>query len=307
MGICGCDLMSLLPILATMAMAIYKVFPGVSRIATYYTIIVRCSVSLDNVLNVVDMKLPDDFDEDVAENDVADRHGVHVVLRNVSFKFDDSDEFLLENVNLEIEENQSIAFIGETGAGKTTLADIILGLRRPTRGKVMADHKDVFEHSRWWGRLVGYVPQNIYLMDDSIKNNIVFKREYNEDKLIEVLKDAQIWNFIESLPEGWDTKVGEMGVRLSGGQRQRIGIARALYKNPAFLVLDEATSALDTDTENAIVETFEGLKGRMTILMIAHRLSTIEKCDCIYKVENKHLVLQTGENEGKHGRTSNLQ
>jgi ABC-type multidrug transport system fused ATPase/permease subunit len=187
------------------------------------------------------------------------------------------------------------------------LADIILGLRNPTSGKVMADNKDVFEHSGWWGRLVGYVPQNIYLMDDSIKNNIVFKREYNEDKLIEVLKEAQIWDFIKSLPEGWDTKAGEMGVRLSGGQRQRIGIARALYKNPAFLVLDEATSALDMDMENAIVETFEGLKGRMTILMIAHRLSTIEKCDCIYKVENKHLVLQTGENEGKHGRTSNLQ
>lgn len=277
----GNNIIGLIPVLATLGMAMYKIIPGISRITTYYAQIMQYVPSMQIILDTYGHCNSKDIEQ---KRKYAREQKIAIELQNVAFKFTDSDKMLLKNVNLKINENQSIALIGETGAGKTTLADIILGLRKPSSGAVLVNKKNIQNFPVWWANQVGYVPQFIYLTDDSIKNNICFYEMYDEKKMISVLKDAQLWDFINSLPQGIETVVGEQGVRLSGGQKQRIGIARALYKDPAFLVLDEATSALDNETESAIVETIDYLKSKLTVLIIAHRLSTIETCDHVYRV-----------------------
>ena len=190
-----------------------------------------------------------------------------------------------------------MAFVGVTGSGKTTLADIILGLHTPLSGKVLADGVDIAEHPEWWASLLGYIPQFVYLCDDTIRANVAFgeERENVDDEWVwKCLERAQLKEFVENLPEGLDTITGENGVRLSGGQRQRIGIARALYTNPQFLVMDEATSSLDGETEAAIVSAINRLSGDITILIIAHRLSTIENCDIVYRIENGKATRERG-------------
>lgn len=277
----GNSIMDLIPVLATLGMAMYRIIPSISRITTYYAQIMQYAPSMQIMLDAhehYNLKNHEENEEYVREQQVT------VELKNVNFKFDDSDEILLQNVDLEITENESVALIGETGSGKTTLADIILGLRQPISGQVLVNKKSIQDFPMWWAKQVGYVPQFIYLTDDSIKNNICFCEAYDEEQMVRALKAAQLWDFVNNLPQGIDTMVGEQGVRLSGGQKQRIGIARALYRNPVFLVLDEATSALDNETERAIVETIDHLKGKLTVLIIAHRLSTIENCDHVYKV-----------------------
>lgn len=277
----GNSIMDLIPVLATLGMAMYRIIPSISRITTYYAQIMQYAPSMQIMLDAhkhYNLKNHEENEEYVREQQVT------VELKNVNFKFDDSDEILLQNVDLEIIENESVALIGETGSGKTTLADIILGLRQPISGQVLVNKKSIQDFPMWWAKQVGYVPQFIYLTDDSIKNNICFCEAYDEEQMVRALKAAQLWDFVNNLPQGINTMVGEQGVRLSGGQKQRIGIARALYRNPVFLVLDEATSALDNETEKAIVETIDHLKGKLTVLIIAHRLSTIENCDHVYKV-----------------------
>ena len=186
--------------------------------------------------------------------------------------------------------------IGSSGAGNTTLADMILGLLPPQEGTVKVDEWDANKHISSWHKMLGYIPQTIYLSDDSIKNNVAFgiaEEDVNEDAVREALRKAQLLEFVDSLPEGMETFVGDRGVRLSGGQRQRIGIARALYHEPDILVLDEATSALDNETEQAVMESIEQLQGHKTMIIIAHRLSTIEKADEIYEVCEGKLIKRT--------------
>ena len=190
---------------------------------------------------------------------------------------------------MEIKKGQAVAFIGASGAGKTTMVDIILGLLQPQFGKIKADELNINKCKRTWQQEIGYIPQVIYLSDDTIRNNIAFGipvNEIQEEAVMEALRKAQLLEFVENLPEGLDTFVGDRGVRLSGGQRQRIGIARALYHDPEVLVLDEATSALDSETESAVMQSIDELKGKKTMIIIAHRLSTIENCDVIYEVGN---------------------
>ena len=178
--------------------------------------------------------------------------------------------------------------MGPTGAGKSTLADIILGILTPTGGTVSYGTMNVHEHPIKWSRKLAYIQQSIYLADETIRNNVAFgidDDKIDEDKVWKALEEAQIKDFVKSLPEGLDTMVGERGVRLSGGQRQRIGIARALYDDPEILVLDEATSALDNETENAVMEAIDSLMGRKTLIIIAHRLTTLRNCQIIFKVE----------------------
>ena len=212
-----------------------------------------------------------------------------IEVRNLSYRYPSTSEMVLEDVNITIKKNQSVAFIGPSGAGKTTLADLVLGALEPVAGKILIDGIDAFEHLSAWQKNVGYIPQTIYLMDDTIRNNIVYGAEQGCDngKLNQAIEKAQLKEFIESLPEGIETSIGEQGIRLSGGQRQRIGIARALYNNPEVLVLDEATSALDTETETAVMEAIESLAGSKTLIIIAHRLTTIKNCDVVYEVKNK--------------------
>ena len=212
-----------------------------------------------------------------------------IELSHIAFRYNDAAEVLYEDLNLTIPARKSVAFVGTTGSGKTTLADIILGLHKPTGGRVLADGKDIAENPEWWSSLLGYIPQFVYLCDDTIRANVAFgeEKESIDDAWVwQCLERAQMKEFVESLPEGLDTVTGENGVRLSGGQRQRIGIARALYSRPQFLVMDEATSSLDGETEQAIVEAINKLSGDITILIIAHRLSTIENCEIVYRIEN---------------------
>lgn len=189
-----------------------------------------------------------------------------------------------------------MAFIGESGAGKTTLADIILGLYIPQEGTVTVDGVSIYDIPQDWSRIVGYVPQSVYLLDDTIRNNILFGEKQMDDKKIwDALKQAQLYDFVKTLPDGLNTIVGERGIKFSGGQRQRIAIARALYYNPDILVLDEATSALDNETEEALMESIEALQGLKTLIIIAHRLSTIRNCDKIYEVKDGKIELRNKE------------
>lgn len=208
-------------------------------------------------------------------------------LDHVSFHYPKSDKWILKNASLAIKKNTSVAFIGESGAGKTTAADLILGILKPQEGTLTIDGVDINRCMASWHEDVGYIPQSIYLMDDSIRANIAFgiqEAEIDNAAIEKALREAQLDQFVHSLPDGLDAMIGDRGVKLSGGQRQRIGIARALYRNPNVLILDEATSALDNETEKEVMEAIDGLHGTRTLIVIAHRLSTIRKCDKIYEV-----------------------
>ncbi len=202
-------------------------------------------------------------------------------------------EDVIHYADFTIKKGQTVALIGESGAGKTTMADIILGLLVPQYGKIKIDGVDIFRHIDMWHHGIGYIPQTIYLSDDTIRNNVAFGVEeelIDNDAVEEALKKAQLWNFIEGLSDGLETFVGDRGVRLSGGQRQRIGIARALYHDPEILILDEATSALDNDTEAAVMEAIEKLHGEKTMIIIAHRLTTLRNADVIYEVADGKVI-----------------
>ena len=219
---------------------------------------------------------------------------------DLDFKYPDADKYVLENINFSIRKNQSTAFIGPSGAGKTTLADIILGALLPSRGGVYADGVDIHDNMVAWHKNIGYIPQSIFLMDDTIRNNIAFgihEDQVDEAKIWAALEKAQLKEFVQGLEKGLETEIGEGGVRLSGGQRQRIGIARALYNDPEVLVLDEATSALDNETESAVMEAIDRLAGSKTLIIIAHRLTTIQNCDVVYEVKDKKIKKVTLGNE----------
>ena len=213
-------------------------------------------------------------------------------LQNVSFHYPNMEEDVLQEVNLTIQKGQSIAFIGPSGAGKTTVSDIILSLLKPTKGQILMDGIDIEDLGKEWNRIIGYVPQATYIIDASIRHNIAFGEKENaidDDQIWQALKIAQLEDFVKGLPEGLDTLVGESGVRFSGGQRQRLAIARALYRNPDILVLDEATAALDNDTEEEVMKAIEALQGYKTLIIVAHRLTTVRKCDVIYEVKDKRI------------------
>ena len=183
--------------------------------------------------------------------------------------------------------------IGSSGAGKSTLVDILLGLLVPQKGKIMMDGTNITEIPDVWARLVGYVPQSVFLSSDSIKKNVAFgENEIDEKAVREALQRADLLEFIDTLPQGIHTKVGDRGIRLSGGQRQRIAIARALYHKPEIMVLDEATSALDNETESAIMSAIDALQGQVTLIIVAHRLTTIRNCDVIYEVVDKSVKVR---------------
>ena len=216
-----------------------------------------------------------------------------MVLKNISYAYPDTTEHSIKNLSLEIKRGQSIGFVGSSGAGKTTIIDIILGLLEPTQGKILVDGQNLSEILPLWQKKIGYIPQSIFLSDETIRENIafgLFEMEIDDEKVAQAVKLANLDVFINGLDKGIYTVVGERGVRLSGGQRQRIGIARALYHNPDILIMDEATAALDNETERAIVSSIDKLAGEKTIIMIAHRLSTIQHCDQIFFMANGRII-----------------
>ncbi len=221
-----------------------------------------------------------------------------IELRDITYHYPNAEPLIFDHADMEIPVGAAVGIVGASGAGKTTVVDILLGLLDIQTGGVYADGGSIKENYRSWLKNVGYIPQMIFMLDDTIRKNVAFGiagEEIDEERLWEVLKEAQLDEFVKSLPEGADTSIGERGIRISGGQRQRIGIARALYYDPEVLILDEATSALDNDTEAAIMDSINSLHGRKTLIIIAHRLQTIEKCDMIYRVENGKAVLERGK------------
>ena len=218
-----------------------------------------------------------------------------VTLSDITYHYPNSDKLIFDHATVSFPIGKSIGIVGASGAGKTTIIDVLLGLLKLQGGKVLADDVDIQEHYREWLANVGYIPQMIFLLDADIRKNVAFgvpEEEIDDEKLWYALKEAQLDEFVKTLPEGVNTGIGERGIRLSGGQRQRIGIARALYNDPEVLILDEATSALDNDTEAAIMESINRLHGKKTLVIIAHRLQTIEKCDMVFKVESGKIQKQ---------------
>ena len=212
-----------------------------------------------------------------------------IELRNIEYCYPNSNTYVLKNANMVIPAGKSIGIIGTSGAGKTTLVDILLGLLQKNAGQIIIDGSNVEVSTQYWNSAIGYIPQSIFLMDDTVKANVAFglrDKDIDEAQVWRALEEAQIAEHVRKMPEGIYTSIGERGIRLSGGQRQRLGIARALYKNPPILVLDEATSALDNETEASIMEAIEHFQGKKTIIIIAHRLTTIRNCDIIYRVED---------------------
>lgn len=210
-----------------------------------------------------------------------------IALNGITYAYPGTQKKIFDNASMRVPKGKSVGIMGTSGAGKSTIVDILLGLLHAQSGTITCDGRDIYDNYESWLAQIGYIPQSIYLVDESIRDNIAFgidEKQIDEERIWEVLKEAQLNEFVKELPEGIDTFIGDRGIRLSGGQRQRIGIARALYHNPEILVFDEATSALDNDTEQAVMDAINNFHGRKTMIIIAHRLNTIAKCDFVYKV-----------------------
>jgi ABC-type multidrug transport system fused ATPase/permease subunit len=285
----GRELVDVAPVIGAFAAAAFRLMPSINRILGGVQM-VRYMVPVINTL-YQQSRLPV---REHATTGLASLDFVQEIrVDAVHFSYHAVGSPTLHDISLTIKKGQTIGFIGTSGSGKSTLIDVILGLLEPEQGRVLVDGRDIRNNLREWQAMIGYVPQSIYLTDDTLRRNIAFgmlDNQIDESAVLAAIQAAQLDRFVESLPDGLSTVVGERGVRLSGGQRQRIGIARALYRNPAVLVLDEASSALDSNTEHSVMEAVDALHGEKTILIVAHRLSTVEKCDRLFRLEDGRLV-----------------
>lgn len=285
--------------LGTFAVASVRILPSISNIAVYINGLIYSRPSLEatyqNIVSGVGNTIKHKNYEPVVKKVEFEKE---ICICDISWRYSKTLDYVLKNVSLKINKGEAIALIGASGAGKTTLADILLGLLTPEQGDVIVDGKSIFDHRDIWAGMVGYVPQSLFLLDDTIRNNIAFgipEDEIDDTKVLRALDEAQLKDMVARLPQGLDTNLGEQGLKISGGQRQRIAIARALYFEPDILILDEATSALDTDTETAVMESVEALHGRKTLVIVAHRLSTIHKCDKIYEITGGKVIARNKE------------
>lgn len=290
---------SFVPALATIAMAAFRIMPSLGRIANYMNNLMfnipSFNACYDHVREADDYKVITEDEwpaEDVHKGEFTDM----VEMRDITFRYDNTNVDVLHGLNLSFHKGESIGLIGESGAGKSTVSDMLLGLLIPQSGMVMMDGMDIRSIPNTWCRTIGYVPQTVYIMGESIRKNIAFgipEDEIDDDKVWMALEEAQLKEFVETLPEELDTQLGERGVRFSGGQRQRVAIARALYYDPEILVLDEATSALDNKTEEAVMEAIDYLSGKKTMIIVAHRLTTVRNCNYIYEIKDGKAIRRT--------------
>lgn len=281
---CGRPVETLIPALGAFAMAAVKLMPSANRIVNMINSIAYQGPAIDNLLS--NMNHIDDFEADRIESKHSLNINGEIAIKNIKYAYPNSKGYVLNDADMSIPIGTSVGIVGKSGAGKTTTVDVLLGLLTPEEGQITVDGKDVMSDYADWLSHIGYIPQTIFMLDDTIAANVAFGSEPDEEKVLHALKEAQLEEFVNELPNGINTKIGERGVRLSGGQRQRIGIARALYNDPEILVFDEATSSLDNETEKAIMESVNSLHGKKTMIIIAHRLQTIENCDIVYRVKD---------------------
>ncbi len=280
--------------LTAFAYGAFRMLPSVSRITSNMNGYIYLKPGLDAVYEKLSKFQAEDMndvvfieDKEIGNSELQFKE--QLKIENVYWKYPNSEKDTISGLSMVIKRGEAVALIGTSGAGKTTLADIILGIIKPQKGTITLDGVDISLLSTKWNTVVGYVPQTVFLTDDSVRNNIAFGIEehlINDKEVWRALEQAQLRELIENLPDGLDTQVGERGIRFSGGQRQRIAIARALYTDPEIIILDEATAALDNDTESAVMEAIDGLHGKKTLIIVAHRLSTIENCDTVYEVKD---------------------
>ena len=298
----GGNITVLIPQLSAFAVAGIRVMPGTNRINTYLSEIAYSQPCLDYLYENLTANMKMDVNGSVtglARGGGAQTQEVRthlqdkIVLDHITYAYPNTEKNIFTDAHMEVKKGQSVGIMGPSGAGKSTVVDILLGLLRVQEGTITCDGANIFDNYADWLSKIGYIPQSIYLIDESIRDNIAFGIDgdkIDDRRIWEVLEEAQLKEFVEKLPEGLDTTIGDRGVRISGGQRQRLGIARALYHNPEILVFDEATSALDNDTEKAVMDAINNFHGRKTMVIIAHRLNTIAKCDVIYKVDGEKIV-----------------
>ena len=300
----GGDIKVLIPQLTAFAVAAIRIMPSANRVNTYMSEIAYSQPCLDYLYENLNESMKQDVNGSVTGYDQEGKKKEKerlflqdkIVLDHITFAYPGTDKNIFTDAHMEVKRGQSVGIMGPSGAGKSTIVDILLGLLHVQKGSITCDGRSIFDNYESWLAQIGYIPQSIYLVDESIRDNIAFgidADKIDENRIWEVLEEAQLKEFIEELPEGLDTKIGDRGVRISGGQRQRIGIARALYHDPEILVFDEATSALDNDTEKAVMDAVNSFHGRKTMVIIAHRLNTIAKCDVIYKVDGEKIVEST--------------
>ena len=302
MIILGTELETVIPILSAIAMATIRLLPSMTRISGALTQIAYGEPILDRMIEHIKITQTASPHSTIATARGNVKHDKHTAqeknllsLQNITFSYPNSSKEVLSHADFHIKSGETIGIVGASGAGKTTLADIILGLLTPKEGHFFLNDQDITDNIASLHSSIGYIPQSIFMLDDTIAANIAFgvpKEQISQPLLERVVKEAALESFIQELPEGLNTEIGERGVRLSGGQRQRIGIARALYREPNILILDEATSALDNETEEAIMESINNLKGKKTMIIIAHRLSTIENCDHVYRVQDGKIIIE---------------
>ena len=286
----GQNLITILPNLGVMALAGYRLLPALQLLYSQVTGLTTSRHALEEVFDeFLAVQQTTGKDAESADGRLTAPPRIHwsrsIILENLSFQYPGTEKPVIDRLSLTVPKNSSLGIVGTTGCGKSTLVDLILGLHVPSSGRILIDDTPLGPHNRRaWRGGIGYVPQEIFLIDDSIAANIAFgipTDQIDSAALHRAATAAQILTFITNeLPAGFDTVVGERGVRLSGGQRQRIGLARALYHQPDLLVLDEATSALDTDTEDGVMQAIAALSGQITMIVIAHRLRTVEMCQC---------------------------
>lgn len=280
---------TLLPTLGLFGAAAFRLMPSVNRVLNGVQTIKFCQPALDTLDTEFSLLAASKPPRSVAM--VTFKHAI--VMERVSFQYPSAETPALRDITLSIPRGSSVGFVGGSGAGKSTLVDVILGLLTPTSGMVKVDGTDIQAHLRGWQNQLGYVPQSIFLSDDSVRRNVAFglaNEQIDDAAVWRALKAAQLEEFVRGLPQGLESFVGERGVRLSGGQRQRIGIARALYHDPPVLVLDEATSSLDTLSEQGVMDAVGALHGEKTLIIVAHRLTTVKHCDSLFRLHNGSLV-----------------